>query len=455
MVHCFKLHGDNVVYDSSGGSLHVCSDAVVGIIGAWSLERGAFDDEKMRGIEAEYGVAETREAAGELLALIADGQLFAPDETEPDMDLLAGTYVFKSLCMHLAHDCNMRCAYCFAAEGSFGQKRELMNYETACAAIDFIIAASANRRNIEIDFFGGEPLLNFDVLKRTVQYARNNEDKRGKKFRFTLTTNGILLNEAIIKYVNANMDNLVLSVDGRREVNDRMRQFPNGAGTYDYIIDRFKAVTEQREASWYIRGTYTAKNKDFSNDVLHLADLGFDRLSVEPVISPPDPGLAFAPGDLTALCEQYEKLAYAMNERAGEDRPFEFFHFNVDLEGGPCTARRIKGCGAGYEYAAVTPAGDIYPCHQFAGDDHFRLGNVREGINEYDKTALFKHSNLYTKSGCVGCWAKFFCGGGCAANAWFYNKDINKPNEFYCALFRKRIECALWLKCAGALGNRE
>ena len=448
------MFGLNIVYDAGGGALHVLGDVAAELIGAWSEESMAFDDVKRRGIEAEYGVPETREAAEEIEALVADGQLFTTDKIEPETsvpagaDAAVGANIFKSLCVHLSHDCNMRCAYCFASGGSFGHERELMSYGTARAAIDFIAEASADRKNIEIDFFGGEPLLNFDVLKRAVEYAKNVGEKRGKTFRFTLTTNGSLLDAAAVEYINANMDNLVLSLDGRKEINDAVRLFPDGAGTYDRVVANIKAVTERREASWYVRGTYTANNMDFSNDVLHLADLGFDRLSVEPVVTPFEPGLAFSPEDAAALCDEYEKLAYAMYERSRKGRPLDFFHFNIDLDAGPCLARRIKGCGAGHEYAAVTPGGDLYPCHQLVGVERFLLGNVREGIINQEVADLFKRSNLYKKDECARCWAKYFCGGGCAANAWFYNGDIDKPNAFYCELFRKRIECALWLKCA-------
>ena len=428
--------------------MHVFSDAAAETLGAWSEAAGVFDECAMKDITRKYGATDANAAVDGIKTLIADGQLFIPDAAEPEAGSLKDTYVFKSLCLHLSHDCNMKCAYCFASEGSFGGARALMDFKTARAAINFVISASGGRNNIEIDFFGGEPLLNFGVLKKTVEYAKTAGRNAGKNFRFTLTTNGLLLDEGVRGYVNENMDNLVLSVDGRKEVNDAMRKRPDGSGTYERIVEKFLAVTEKREASWYIRGTYTSKNKDFSKDVLHLADLGFDRLSVEPVVSPLNPELGFAPGDGAELAAEYEKLAYAMFEREKRGKPFEFFHFNVDLEEGPCIARRIKGCGAGYEYAAVTPNGDIYPCHQFAGIEEFRLGSVFNGIDNAETVQMMVNNSLFTKMECRACWAKYLCGGGCAANAWFYNRDINKPNAFYCDLFRKRIECALWLKCA-------
>ena len=452
MVHRFKLFNSNIIYDANACSLHVINDIASDLLAAMPNESYAAVLNKSLNVPSaitrKYKSEDINEAIEEIRALITTGELFAPDEPEPDPDALEVTNIFKSLCIHLAHDCNMRCAYCFATGGSFGAKRELMNYETACAAIDFIISASSGRTNIEIDFFGGEPLLNFDVLKRVVDYARENGRKAGKIFRFTLTTNGLLLDDGIIDYVNENMDNLVLSIDGRKEINDAVRKHLDGAGTYDDIVAKFKAVTKRRNASWYVRGTYTAKNIDFANDVLHLADIGFSRISVEPVISPLDISLEITPGDKDVIFAEYERLAWAMYEREKKGNPIEFFHFNVDLEGGPCLARRIKGCGAGYEYAAVTPDGGIYPCHQFAGVEQFRLGNVFDGIDAQAIVDIFKAANLYKKSECRVCWAKFLCGGGCAANAWQYNRDIDKPNELYCSIFRKRMECALWLKCA-------
>jgi len=451
MVHKFNLFGNNIVYDANANSLHVFNGVAAELLDAWQTERGAFDSGAVAATEKKYGPGDTTEATDEIRSLVESGQLFARDEGGPDAASLENSHVFKSLCMHLAHDCNMKCAYCFASEGSFGLERGLMDYETACAAIDFVTKASAGRTNIEIDFFGGEPLLNYDVLKRTVEYARQNEKKHGKKFRFTLTTNGLLLDDDVVDYVNANMDNLVLSIDGRREVNDRLRKRLDGSGTYEYIVDRFLSVTRKRESSWYVRGTYTVLNKDFAADVLHLADLDFDRLSVEPVVSPMDPALGFSPDDLAALSEEYEKLAYAIYERGLQGKPIDFFHFNVDLEGGPCAARRIKGCGAGYEYAAVTPNGDIYPCHQFAGIEQFRLGDVFNRITNHEMVSRMKNNNIYAKPECRACWAKYLCGGGCAANAWYYNHDIDMPDPFYCNLFRKRMECALWLACAQSL----
>ena len=463
MVHCFKLFGDNIAYDANANSLHVVSDVTAEIIsvailfgnshdGETSsrvpLNDGFYDAGAFRDIKRRYGAAETHEAVDEINNLAAVGQIFVPDDEEPGAESLAATYVFKSMCMHMAHDCNMRCAYCFASGGKYGMKRELMSYETACAAIDFISAASVGRTNIEIDFFGGEPLLDYDVIKQVVDYAKKRETEYKKNFRFTLTTNALLLDDEKINFINENIDNLVLSIDGRKEVHDAVRKRVDGSGTYGEILKKIKAATVNRDASWYVRGTYTHNNMDFANDVLHLADLGLDRISVEPVVSPPDPALGFTQRDAAAITAEYERLALAMREREMQGRPVDFFHFKVDLEGGPCLARRVKGCGAGYEYVAVAPDGGIYPCHQFAGLESFRLGDVYAGITNHAVTMQFKDTSIYTKPECRGCWAKYLCGGGCAANAWQNNGDINKPDDLYCGLFRKRMECALWLKCA-------
>jgi uncharacterized protein len=361
------------------------------------------------------------------------------------------TQVFKSLCLHMAHDCNMRCAYCFASAGSFGAERGLMPFETARRAIDFVARASGSRRNIEIDFFGGEPLMNFGAVKKTVAYARSIEASAGKRFRFTLTTNGTLLGDEAIEFANEHMDNLVLSIDGRREVNDAVRKTAGGGGTYDEIVPKFKKVLAGRGGkSYYMRGTYTARNTDFSNDALHLADLGFGQISVEPVVAPGDSSLALAKGHLPELLGEYERLAMAMRRRERRGEGFNFFHFMVDLEGGPCFARRLKGCGAGYEYAAVAPDGGIYPCHQFVGYPQFRLGDVFGGIAALETVRRFQAAHVYAKPKCRECWARYFCGGGCAANAYQSSggAGIKEPDELYCALLKKRVECAIWLRYA-------
>ena len=347
----------------------------------------------------------------------------------------------------MAHDCNMRCAYCFASAGSFGSSRSLMPAETAKRAIDFVAASSGPRRNIEIDFFGGEPLLNLGAIKEAVAYARGIEGKAGKRFRFTLTTNGLLLDGEAARFVNENMDNLVLSADGRRHVHDAMRKDLSGGGTYDEVVPRLaRAAGARGGKSYYVRGTYTARNKDFAADVLHLASLGFEHISVEPAVSPADPELEFAPGDLAELLAEYERLAAAVHEsRAEGRRPIDFFHFNYRADDGPCRARRRKGCGAGYEYAAVAPDGGLYPCHQFAGRPEFRLGDVRQGVTAHGLRDAFRKAGALSAPPCSRCWAKYFCGGGCAANAWHYNRDIAKPNPFYCELQKKRLECAIWL----------
>ena len=467
MVHAFRIHGLNIAFDNNVNALHILDDLSFALLEAHiNSGAGAFAGAwPAEGAALKYGPDEILEASRELSALVESGQLLTPDLEEPNNpatpDLeepknpATPEYALKSLCMHMAHDCNMRCAYCFASDGGYGQKRELMSFETAKAAIDFVAGASGARKNIEIDFFGGEPLLNFDVIKRVVEYARSIETAKGKRFRFTLTTNGLLLDDKTADYVNENMDNLVLSIDGRKETHDGLRRRPGGAGTYGAVVENFLSATRKRSKSWYARGTFTARNMDFTKDALHLADIGLDRISLEPVVSPADPALDFEPGAQKIIEAEYEKLAYDMfvRESGGHEnggRPFAFFHFDVDLDSGPCLARRIKGCGAGYEYAAVTPDGSLYPCHQFAGERRFRIGDVYGGVDAPETVRSFINTSIYTKDECRVCWAKYFCGGGCAANAWHYNKDIARPNPFYCALFKKRIECALWLKCAAA-----
>lgn len=460
MIHKYRLFSDNIVLDVNSSAVYVFDDISYELLGAWSDDAGAFSRAAEAEVARRRGEAETREAREEIESLISSGQLFSEASPEAELAGIERTFVFKSLCLHMAHDCNMRCAYCFASAGSFGAERGLMPFETARRAIDFVAGASGSRRNIEIDFFGGEPLLNFETVKKTVAYARGIEGRAGKRFRFTLTTNGTLLDGEAAAFANEHMDNLVLSIDGRREVNDAVRKTAGGGGTYDAIVPRFRDVVAGRGGkSYYMRGTYTARNADFASDVLHLADLGFDQISVEPVVAPGDPSLALERGRLPELLREYERLALAMRRREERGEGFNFFHFMVDMEGGPCAARRLKGCGAGYEYAAVTPDGSIYPCHQFAGNARFRLGDVFGGIGALRTVREFQDANVYAKPKCRACWAKYFCGGGCAASAYQSSggAGISEPDEFYCALLKKRVECAIWLRYArdGGWESRE
>ena len=460
MVHCFNNFGENIVLDINSNAVHIFDALSYDVLnsmyqadfGGW---RGSCASTPAPiELTNKYSEEDIREAIAEINSLISEGVLFSPDLDGEELLGLGMTHVFKSLCLHMAHDCNMKCGYCFASEGNFGMQNEVMDSETARKAVDFIVRASKSRRNIEVDFFGGEPLLNFDVIREVVSYARTLEPEFNKKFRFTLTTNGLLLDDKITDYVNENMDNLVLSLDGRREVNDSMRKLLDDRGSYDAVLSRIKRAVERRGGkNYYIRGTYTAMNKDFMEDVLHIADIGFDQISVEPVVAPTNKKLQLNGPDLEFLKSQYEQLAKECRKRENEGKGFNFFHFMVSLDGGPCLPRRITGCGAGYEYAAVTPRGDIYPCHQFVGVEGMKIGNVYSGIDITEITDEFKIANVYNKEKCRQCWAKFYCSGGCAANAYATNGSIFEPDSISCELMKKRIECAIWLEATRDIAN--
>ena len=362
--------------------------------------------------------------------------------------------VVKALCLHIAHDCNLACRYCFAEEGEYHGHRELMTYETGKQALDFLIANSGSRRNLEVDFFGGEPLMNWQVVKELVRYGREQEKIHNKNFRFTLTTNGVLLNDEIMEFANQEMGNVVLSIDGRKEVHDHMRPFPKGAGSYDLILPKFKKFAESRhQDKYYVRGTFTHYNLDFSKDVLSLADQGFKQISVEPVVAPDEADYAIRREDLPQIFEEYDALAREMIKREKEGNGFNFFHFMIDLTGGPCVYKRLSGCGSGTEYLAVTPWGDLYPCHQFVGTEEFLMGNVWEGIKTPEIQKEFRHCNVYTKEECKKCFARFYCSGGCAANSFNMHGTINSTYEIGCELQRKRVECAIMIKAALAEEN--
>ena len=352
--------------------------------------------------------------------------------------------VVKALCLHIAHDCNLKCRYCFAEEGEYHGKRELMSLEVGKKAIDFLIKASGKRKNLEVDFFGGEPLMNFGVVKGIVEYARSIEKEHNKNFRFTITTNGILLNDEIMDYINKNMHNVVLSLDGRKEVNDRMRPRAGGQGSYDNIVPKFQKLADSRnQTDYYVRGTFTHYNLDFAKDVMHMADLGFKQTSVEPVVAPETEDYALTSEHIEKVCAEYDKLTEEYVKRYDEGRGFNFFHFMVDLDQGPCAIKRLSGCGAGHEYLAVAPNGDIYPCHQFVGNKDFLMGNVNENKIDENIEKMFERSNVYTKEKCKNCFAKFYCSGGCSANAYNFNGDINKPYELACEFEKKRLECSI------------
>ena len=399
--------------------------------------RGQFDEKTLT------------QAYAELRELYTSGQLFSADEYEKFASMMTNAPV-KSMCLNIAHDCNLRCEYCFAAKGDFGRGRMLMPLEVAKKAIDFLVEKSGTRHNLEVDFFGGEPLMNFEVVKETVAYARSLEKPHNKNFRFTITTNGLLLSDDKIDFINREMSNVVLSIDGRREVNDRLRIRTNGGGSYDTIVPRFQKLvaTRGKDKDYYARGTFTKYNLDFTEDVLHLVDLGFDQVSVEPVVSDPKLSYSIQEEDLPRVFEEYERLANTIIARKKAGEGFNFFHFMIDLNQGPCAIKRLRGCSCGNEYVAVTPEGDIFPCHQFVGEDDWKMGNVLDGSYDLERKNEFALANVYSKERCKNCWAKFYCSGGCNANNWQYEGDIHKPHEIACALEQKRLECAVMIQAA-------
>ena len=449
MVHQYKSNGYNIVLDVGSGAVHVVDDAAYDVIALWETHTR---DEAIRLLEPRYGSQAVREAVEEALLLEREGSLFTPDKYEGYMkEFEKRPVAVKALCLHIAHDCNLKCRYCFAEEGEYHGRRALMPFEVGKAALDFLIANSGSRRNLEVDFFGGEPTLNFQVVKELVAYGREQEKLHDKNFRFTLTTNGVLLNEEVIEFANREMANVVLSIDGRKEVNDKMRPFAGGSGSYDVIVPKFQRLAESRgQKGYYVRGTYTHHNLDFSKDVLHLADLGFQQISVEPVVAQETDSYAIRKEDLPILCQEYDRLAEEMARRRKNGNGFQFFHFMIDLEGGPCVAKRLSGCGSGTEYLAVTPWGDLYPCHQFVGNEAFLMGNVKEGVTNEALRDKFKSCNVYAKESCRDCFAKFYCSGGCAANAYHFQGDITGAYEIGCILQKKRVECAIMLKVAEA-----
>ncbi len=456
MVHQYKMGGYNIVIDVNSGAIHVVDDMTYDMIEMYenSDKESIFAEMAKRYPEQQDDIVECWD---EMQELIAAEELFTKDSYEPYItDFAKRPTVVKALCLHIAHDCNLACQYCFAEEGEYHGKRELMSYEVGKKALDFLVANSGNRRNLEVDFFGGEPLMNFQVVKDLVAYGRSLEKEHDKNFRFTLTTNGVLLDDDIMEFANKEMGNVVLSIDGRKEVHDRMRPFRKGAGSYDLIVPKFQKFAESRhQDKYYVRGTFTHNNLDFSKDVLHLADLGFKQISVEPVVAQDTDSYAIREEDLPQLMEEYEKLALEMVRRHGTEEDFNFFHFMIDLEGGPCVAKRLSGCGSGTEYLAVTPTGDLYPCHQFVGNTDFLMGNVDDGVVNTDLRDEFKSCNVYAKEKCRECFARFYCSGGCAANSYNFHGDIHNAYDIGCALQKKRVECAIMIKAALAAKEGE
>ena len=431
MVHCFSFDNDYYLYDVTSGSLHKCDALTCQVIN------------KMQGLPYDFGGVEEsviREIEGEINELKAEGLLMKEDVNvaPPKSEHV------KALCLHICHDCNLRCKYCFAGTGDYKGHREFMSEEVALKAVDFLIENSGNRKILEMDFFGGEPLLNFDVVKKTVEYANEKASALGKKFLFTMTTNGVLLRGEIADWLNENMENVVLSLDGRQEIHDDVRKTVNGKGSFEVIIQNFKDFVAKRgDKSYYIRGTFTNKNLDFAKDVLFMADSGFKEISLEPVVLEKGHELAITEEMLPEIKEEYKRLAREYIKRRKEGKGFHFFHFTIDLEGGPCLAKRVNACGAGNEYFSVTPVGDIYPCHQFADKPEFYMGNVFEGKINEEIRAKFKNSSLFTREGCEDCFARYHCSGGCAANNYVFNGDINKPYKQTCEMLKARTECAM------------
>ncbi len=449
MIHKYTLNGMFIVLDVNSGAVHIVDEVVYDVL---DIYRETSVEDAVKALSQKYSEEQVREAYDEINELVEAKALYSKDIYEEAIPKIEKRNpVVKALCLHIAHDCNLKCKYCFAEEGEYHGKRELMSLEVGKKAIDFLIKSSGARKNLEVDFFGGEPLMNFDVVKGIVEYARSIEEEAGKNFRFTLTTNGILLNDDIMDYINKNMHNVVLSIDGRKEINDMMRPRAGGQGSYDSIVPKFQKLAESRnQTDYYVRGTFTRNNLDFGEDVLHLADLGFKQISVEPVVADPAEDYAIKKEDLPVIFKEYEKLATDILERRKNGQWFNFFHFMIDLSGGPCLIKRLVGCGSGTEYLAVTPNGDLYPCHQFAGIEEFKLGTVDEGVTNTTKSCEFENCNIYNKPECGKCWAKFYCSGGCAANAYNTHGDLITPYEIGCEMQKKRIECAIMIKAVEA-----
>lgn len=457
MVHQYKLNGCDIVLDTASGSVHLVDDVAYDII---EMYKSRTPDEICAAVCAKYPVVtreDVLECLDDIAALEAAHKLFTPDDYEE----LAGEYkerskVIKALCLHVAHTCNLNCSYCFASQGKYHGERALMSFEVGRRALDFLVENSGTRRNLEVDFFGGEPLMNWQVVKDLVAYARSIEKDAGKNFRFTLTTNGVLLDDEVTEFCNREMHNVVLSLDGRKEVNDRFRVDVAGNGSYERIVPNFQRFVAARgDKSYYMRGTYTHYNPDFTNDLFHMADLGFTELSMEPVVCAPGDPCALTEEDFPVLCEQYELLAKDMLRRWREGRPITFYHYMIDLKHGPCIYKRVSGCGSGTEYMAVTPWGELFPCHQFVGDPKYSLGNIWDGVTNTAAQDEFRHCNAYSRPDCKDCWARLYCSGGCAANSYHATGSIGGVYEYGCRLFKKRIECAIMLQAAMELGEDE
>jgi len=452
MIHQYKLNGYNIVIDVYSGSVHSVDEVAYDLIALFEGNTRLQVLEQMAEKYPEIDRAELEACYDDVQALKDEGLLFAEDVYSDKADILkTKNDVIKALCLHVAHTCNLNCDYCFASQGKYQGDRALMSFEVGKRALDFLIENSGTRVNLEVDFFGGEPLMNWDVVKQLVEYGRSREQECHKRFRFTLTTNGVLIDDDVIDFCNKEMHNVVLSLDGRKEVHDRLRKNMAGEGSYDKIVPKFKKLVDSRGGEgYYVRGTFTHNNVDFTEDLFHMADLGFTELSMEPVVCDPSDPYALTEEDLPKLFEQYEILAKEMLRREKEGKPITFYHYMIDLAHGPCIYKRISGCGSGTEYLAVTPWGELFPCHQFVGDPKYSMGDIWEGVINHEMREKFRKCNVYSRPQCDDCWAKLYCSGGCAANAYHAAGDITGVYEYGCKLFRKRMECAIMMKAAEA-----
>ena len=449
MVHQYKLNGYNIVLDSASGAVHVVDEVAYDIIKNF---KGQTAEEIVSDIINRYDVSkdDVLECIEDVKTLEKSGKLFAEDSYEElTPKLNKNSSVIKAMCLHIAHTCNLNCSYCFASQGKYQGERALMSFETGKRALDFLVENSGTRRNLEVDFFGGEPLMNWQVVKELVAYARSIEKEHNKNFRFTLTTNGILIDDDVIDFCNKEMDNVVLSLDGRKEIHDKFRVNYEGKGSYETVVPKFQDFVKKRgDKGYYIRGTFTHNNTDFTNDIFHMADLGFTELSMEPVVCPPGDPYALTDADMPVIFEQYEILAKEMIKRKKNGNGFTFYHYMIDLKNGPCIYKRISGCGSGTEYMAVTPWGDLYPCHQFVGDEKYKLGDIYNGVTNAEIQNEFRKCNAYSRPDCKDCWAKLYCAGGCAANSYHATGSVSGIYEYGCELFKKRIECAIMMQIA-------
>lgn len=456
MIHQYKLNGYNIVLDTYSGSVHVVDDLAYDVIGLYEttpIEKIVSLMLEKYNCNADITENEIRETFAAVDELKKDGQLFTEDEYKNlSIDLKNRKTYIKALCFNVAHTCNLSCEYCFASQGKYNGDRAIMSLEVGKKAIDYLLENSGHHRNLDIDFFGGEPLMAWNVVKEIVAYARSKEKEFKKNFRFTFTTNGMLLTDEVTEFLNKEMYNVVLSLDGRKEVHDSLRKTVNGKGSYEHIVPKFKEFIEKRgDKEYYVRGTYTHNNVDFTNDIFHIADLGFDKLSMEPVICDPNEPYALTEADLPEIYNQYEILAKEMIKRGENGNGFTFYHYMLDLSEGPCIQKRLTGCGSGTEYLAVTPWGELFPCHQFVGDQEFSMGNLWDGITKPEIQAQFKQNNCYSKPECQDCWAKLYCSGGCPANALHATGSLNGTYDFSCDIFRKRIECSMMVKVAESI----